>query len=355
METVRYGIVGCAGIGNTHAEAVEAADGATLVACADLDADAASQFADDHDVPAWYDDVSAMIDDADVDAVSVCTPSGTHADVTVEVAEAGAHVLCEKPLDVYADRMDRMIEACDDAGVTLAGVFQRRFQPSAQRARAAIEEGMLGELVIGDTAVKWFRSQEYYDSGDWRGTRDMDGGVLLNQAVHDIDRLQWLMGDVESVQAATETRQRDLECETTAALTLRFENGALGTISATTATKGGTDYTAVNGTEGSIELSGMDIVSFETGDGETSHMDAETTSHDTNVDALAWGECHDASVQDFVDALREDREPAVPGREARKAVDLILAAYASDARGEAVSTADVRKGRVPEANSDDAE
>ncbi|WP_435320919.1 Gfo/Idh/MocA family protein [Haloarchaeobius sp. TZWSO28] len=352
MEEVRYGIVGCAGIGNTHAEAVAAAEGTELVACADLDADAANAFAAEHGVDAWYDDVTAMIDESEVDAVSVCTPSGTHADVTVEVADAGAHVLCEKPLDVYADRMSRMIDACDEAGVTLAGVFQKRFQPASQRAKAVVDDGDLGELVIADESVKWFRSQEYYDSGAWRGTRDMDGGVLLNQAIHGIDRLQWLMEGVASVQAATDTIGRDMECESVAAISLRFRNGAIGTISATTATKGGTDRTDINGTEGTLSLSGSEILSLETGTGEENHMNAATTSHDTAVEQFEWGDGHAAAVQDFVDALREDREPAVPGREARKAVDVILAAYASNARGESVSVDDVRDGHVPEANAD---
>jgi len=354
METVRYGIVGCAGIGNTHAEAVEEAESATLVACVDLDPDAAREFADEHAVEAWYDDVAEMIEESDVDAVSVCTPSGTHADVTVEVAEAGAHVLCEKPLDVYADRMDRMIQACDDAGVKLAGVFQKRFHSASQRAKRALEDGDLGELVIGEETVKWFRSQKYYDSGAWRGTRDIDGGVLLNQAIHGIDRLQWLMGDVESVQAATDTIGREIECETAAAISLRFQNGAVGTISATTAAKAGTDRTDINGTEGTLSLSGTDDLSLTVGTSEEDYMNAETESRDIDVDHFEWGEGHTIVVEDFVDALREDREPAVPGREARKAVDIILAAYASDARGETVSIADIREGQVPEANADDA-
>lgn len=349
---IRYGIVGCAGIGTTHAEAVRAAEHVELVACADLDPMAAREFADDYDIDRWYDDVAEMIEDSGLDAVSVCTPSGTHADVTVTAAEAGAHVLCEKPLDVYVDRMDRMIEACDQNGVTLAGVFQKRFAPATRRAKEAIDDGELGDVVIGDAAVKWFRSQEYYDSGEWRGSRDMDGGVLLNQAIHSIDRLQWLLGGVESVQAATETHHRELESETTAALSLRFENGALGTVSATVATKGGTDRTEINGTDGSIVLSGTDLVAYETGTGEENPYGAETESRGTTVDDFEWGDGHTAVVQDFVDALRTGRDPAVTGREARAAVDVILAAYAADSREETVSIDSIRDGEIPAANAD---
>ncbi|CCQ34857.1 Dehydrogenase protein [Halorhabdus tiamatea SARL4B] len=353
MDDIRYGIVGCGAIGEIHAEAVESADGATLVACTSRSLDGAREFADAYDLDGAYDDVGEMIEGSDLDAVSVCTPSGTHAEVVIEAAKAGAAVLCEKPLDVYADRMDRMIAACEDAGVTLAGVFQQRFQPATRRAKAAIEAGDLGGPVLGDAQVKWFRPQAYYDGADWKGTREFDGGVLLSQAIHTIDRLQWLVGGVESVRAVTTTHDRDLAdgCETTAALSLRFANGALGTVSATTATKGGDDRIEINGTDGSITLAGGDIAAFEVGTGEETNYGAETTTVDVDVATLAWGEGHALAVEDFVEALREGRDPAVPGREARRAVDVILAAKAAAVRDEAVAVANVRMGRIPEANA----
>ena len=341
MATLRHGVIGCAGIGLTHADAVQTVDGVKLVACSDVDEQAAEEFADAYDCGA-YTDVGEMVADADVDAVSVCTPSGTHADVTVEAARAGADVLCEKPLDVYADRIDRMIRVCEEEGVTLAGVFQKRTHENAQVAKAAVEDGDIGDLVLGDTHVKWFRSQGYYDSGGWRGTRDMDGGAMMNQAIHAIDRLQWLMGGVESVTALTDTLQRDLECEDTAAVALRFENGSLGTIEATTAVKGGTDRTEINGTEGTVGLAGQALTTFEVGTGEESDYGAETESRAVEIEEAEWPEPHVRVVRDFVDALREGREPMVPAREAREAVDVILAAYESADRGEPVALDDVR-------------
>jgi UDP-N-acetyl-2-amino-2-deoxyglucuronate dehydrogenase len=340
-ELIRYGIVGCAGIGNTHATSVQAADGVEIVACADVNAETAATFANDHGVAATYTDIAEMIDDAELDAISVCTPSGTHADVVVEAAEAGAHVLCEKPLDVYADRMETMISACDKANVTLAGVFQKRFSPANQFAKDAIETGDLGQPVLGDTMVKWFRSQEYYDSGTWRGTREMDGGCLLNQAIHNIDLLQWLMGEVEEVQAVTDTLARTMECEDTAALVLRFENGAVGTIEATTAVKGGSDRTELNGTDGSLIIEQGTLTEFTVGAGTEEHYTAATESHDIDLPSFEWGDGHDAAVQDFVESLRDGSDPAVSGREARKAVDIILAAYKSSGTGESVPINDI--------------
>jgi len=345
-EPVRYGVIGCAGVGNTHAEAVGAAGGAELVACADVDPGAAAEFAEEHGVAEAYEDVAAMIEGSAVDAVSVCTPSGTHANVVVEAAGAGAHVLCEKPLDVYADRMDRAIEACDAAGVTLAGVFQKRFDPANRRAKEAMEDGELGTPVLGDTTQKWFRSQAYYDSAGWRGTRDMDGGALMNQAIHKIDLLAWLMGGIESVSAVTANVDRDLECEDTAAIALSFENGAVGTIEGTTAVKGGNSKTELNGTGGSLTIGDAGITRFEVGTGEESHYSAGTESREGVGSESEFGENHEAVVADFVDALLSDREPAVTGREARHAVDVILAAYAADADGASVDVPDVREGRI---------
>jgi len=342
-DSLRYGIVGCAGIGNTHAEAVAAVDGADLVACADLDADAAEAFADDHGVAETFADPATMVAEAAVDAASVCTPSGTHADVTTDLAEAGAHVLCEKPLDVTAERVDRMVAACEEAGVTLAGVFQRRFDPAVRRAKRAVEDGEIGRPVLADTHLKWFRPQAYYDSAGWRGTREMDGGAFMNQGIHSLDALQWVMGGVESVQAETDALARELECEDTGAMVLRFENGAIGTVAVTMATKGGTDRTEVDGTEGSLAL-GDDGIEVRVGTGEETLWGAETESRHPEGESAAHpaGDGHEGAVRDFVDAVREGRDPEAPAHEARAAVDIVLAAYRSAETGERVSLEDVR-------------
>ena len=341
-DPVRYGIVGCAGVGNNHARAALKAEGAELVACADISEEAAAEFAEEYEVPATYANPAEMVEDAEIDAVSVCTPSGTHAQVTTSIANAGAHVLCEKPLEIYADRMNEMIETCDEAGVKLGGIFQRRMDPGNRRARRAVQDGELGEPILGDATIKWFRPQSYYDSAAWRGTRDMDGGCMMNQGIHHIDTLQWIMGGVESVIAVTDTLSREMECEDTAALVVRFDNGAVGTIEATTAVKGGQDRMEINGTEGSIALDGREITDFQIGTGEESRYSAETESVETEGDHHPCGINHDGLVQDFVVAIQEDREPEIPGHEAREAVDIILAAYQSSETGERVYLEDLR-------------
>lgn len=333
---LRYGIVGCAGIGNTHAEAIGEVENADLVACADVNEEAAAEFVAEHAPDAEiYAETGAMIRESDVEAVSVCTPSGTHADIACEAAEAGAHVLCEKPLDVYRDRIDRMVETCESAGVTLAGVYQKRFEPHGRRAKRAIDDGEIGDPVSASLTVDWFRSQPYYDSGEWRGTRAMDGGVLLNQAIHAIDRLQWLLGGVEEVAATTDTLAREMESEDTAAIVIRFASGALGTIEATTATKGGSRRTEVNGTEGSLELEAGEL-SLEVGTGEEGFYGAETERREVKGVPHDCGAGHVGVVRDFVEAVRTGREPEVPAQEARVAVDTILAAYDSSESGDRI-------------------
>lgn len=339
---VRYGIVGCSGIGTTHAAALDDIEDADLVACADIDEDAAAAFADEYEVAESYTDTGRMIETADIDAVSVCTPSGTHADVAIEAAHAGADILCEKPLDVYADRINAMIAAADEAGVTLAGVFQRRFDPQLRRAKQLVDEGEIGDVILSDTRVKWFRSQEYYDSGGWRGTRDMDGGCMMNQGVHDIDALQWLVGDVEAVSAMTGTLARELDCEDTAAVAVQFASGALGSIEVTTAVKGGVDGVEVNGTDGSFSVVDGELTDVQIGTGEESHYHADTEETDPEDAPHPCGVGHPAVLADFVESVRTGREPEVPAQEARKAVDVILASYRSAEEGRVVRLDELR-------------
>jgi predicted dehydrogenase len=287
-----------------------------------------------------------MVDDAAVDAVSVCTPSGTHGDVTVEAARAGADVLCEKPLEITVEGLNHTIEAVEDAGVRLGGVYQKRTYPSTRFAKAVVDEGRLGQLTVADATVKWLRTQPYYDSAAWRGTRALDGGVLMNQAPHGIDLLQWLGGGVESVIAHCETLARDMECEDTAALLLRFENGAIGTIEATTTTPAGRSEVCLDGTKGSVGIDEERVTHYEVEveSPERDRTGTETTSPSPDLEdyTFEYGTGHRGVVGDFVAAVRDDRPPMVPATEARKAVDVNLAAYRSSETGREVVLSELR-------------
>jgi predicted dehydrogenase len=343
---VRYGIVGCAGIGNNHARAVTDTEDGELVAVCDVDPDAATEFGAEYGVENHFTDVTTMVEAADVDAVSICTPSGTHGELSIGAAEAGADVLCEKPLEITVEDLNAMIESVEAAGARLGGVYQKRTYPSSRFAKAAIDDGRFGQFTLGDAAVRWFRSQPYYDSAEWRGTRALDGGVLMNQAPHYIDLLQWLGGGVESVRAHCETLARDMESEDTAVLLLQFENGAVGTIRATTTTPTGRSAVCLDGTTGSIGLREEDVTHYEVevDDPDREHFTSETESPSPDLAdyEFEYGTGHRGVVGDFVAAVRDDRPPMVPAREAREAIDINLAAYRSSETGREVALSELR-------------
>jgi predicted dehydrogenase len=324
-DPIRYGVVGTSGYGATHAECVEAVDGATVVAGAATSEASVASFESEFDATG-YTDHEEMLAAADLDAVSVCTPSGTHAEIATDAARAGVHPLVEKPLDVRIERVDRLIEVADEEDVRLGGVFQRRFTPERWTARRWVEEGRFGDLVLADTAVKYHRSQSYYDG--WHGTRELDGGVLLQQASHFVDLLQWLTGGIERVDATTDTVAHDMECEDVAVVTVEFENGGYGTIEATTGvTSANRERVELDGTDGSYRSG-------------TFALDGDVVEPD--LDEPACGTGLEGQVRDFVEAVREDRPPIVDGREARDAVEVVLACYASASLDRPVRVDDVR-------------
>ncbi|MFB6217676.1 MAG: Gfo/Idh/MocA family protein [Halobacteriaceae archaeon] len=311
MDELRYGIVGVTGRGGTHAGLAANAAGVELVAGADVVAENVRAFEAEYGATG-YEDHGAMLGAEELDAVSVCTPSGTHADIAVDCLEAGVAALVEKPLDVYIDRADRMVEAAEEHRVPLACAFQKRLTPERWTAKRWVEEGRFGDLVLADATVKWHRTQEYYRG--WSGTRDLDGGCLMNQAIHSVDLLQWLGGGVEAVHARTDTVAHEMECEDVAVVSLAYESGAYGTIEATTAVRGGEDRLELNGTEGSYNSG-----TFVRGD-EAVEPDLVEPPTGTWTEGL---------FRDFVAAVREGRDPHVDGEEALRALEVVLAAYAS--------------------------
>lgn len=327
---LRFGVVGCSWVAPYFADGLRTADGARLVACADVDPDTGREFADEQGLEAWYEDYERMIEESRLDAVCVCTPSGTHAEIVTGCARAGVDVLCEKPLDVTVEKVDAMIRACDRAGVTLGGVFQRRTHSAARRAKEAVERGELGEVVLASSRLHWHRSQEYYDRDEWRGTGDLDGGVLMNQAIHGIDTVQWLTGGIERVTCTAGTLVRDIEADDTAVVTVEHANGALGTVEATTGTYPERPLTVeVHGDEGSfvLDIDNNEFVDFRTADGPVEFQSEQTE----------FGDGHARQIRDFVSAVVEGREPAVTGREARNAVAAVIAMYESDRTGRPVA------------------
>jgi predicted dehydrogenase len=329
-------------IAKFHARAIAEISGASLVACYNRTAPKADALAAEFGGQA-YTDLDAMLARDDLHIVTVCSPSGAHMEPAVAAARAGKHVIVEKPLDVTLERCDAMIRACEEAGVKLATIFPSRFH----RLKQAVDAGRFGKLTLGDAYVKWFRTQQYYDSGAWRGTWQFDGGgALMNQAIHSVDLLLWLMGDVAEVSAYTTLLAHErIEVEDVATATLRFKNGALGVIEATTAAYPGTlKKIEIAGSHGMAILEEEDIIKWEFAEGiETDQrlreeMQGRTKTGGGAADPAAIGhQAHAALFQSFLDALEGNLPLAIDGHEGRRSVELILAIYESAKTGKKVT------------------
>lgn len=339
-DKTRFAIVGAGVIARHHAESIRQHPDAELVAVTDNSIDKAGRLTEGFTDPRLFMNYQEMLKMKEIDVVCVCTPSGSHSDDTIAAAKAGKHVLCEKPLDINSDRMTAMIDACRKQGVKLGCVFQRRLMPAMLYARKAIQDGKIGKPVLGNAYLKYYRSPEYYKSGGWRGTWKLDGGgALMNQGVHGIDLIQYLMGDVESVFAYTAALARDIEVEDTAIVALKYKSGAFGIIQGTTSVYPGQETRfELHGDKGTIEFGDEGIKQWTfLGHDEPAPVFEDTLglASSSNPQHISIAG-HYYYVDDMIQAIRGNREPHVNGEEARKSVDLILAIYESARSGKEV-------------------
>ncbi len=358
---LRFALVGCGAIAPTQAKALQELPGqALLTHCCDLDAARAATFAAKHGlaVASW----SAILADPAIDAVTLCTPSGAHGELAAQALRAGKHVVVEKPMEVTVAACDALLAAQRASGRRLAVISQHRFDPDARVVRELLAEKALGRLIAADIRIPWYRTQEYYDSGDWRGTWALDGGgCLMNQGIHTVDLMLWLLGPVREVYARVATAAHErIEVEDIACATLTFANGALGTLFASTACYPGfLARLALYGTEGSAILEGDELQTLAIRGRETvrgaagsahahqvatggtrsavHHAEAGQTAAERPV--WKWGDAHRAQFAEFVQAVRENREPLVNGDSGRAAVALIHAVYESARSGAPVRLA----------------
>jgi len=336
MSEIKFAIVGCGNIAPFHVEAIRGSEGAELVAVCDTNEKRVVEFAKEYAVDA-YTDFTEMLKRDDIDVVNICLPSGLHKPLAIQAAHAGKHVMVEKPLDITLEKCDSIIDACKKNSVKLATIFPSRFSQGPAAVKRAIEAGRFGKLTLGDVAVKWFRTQEYYDSGDWRGTWEFDGGgALMNQSIHYIDVLQYLMGPVKSVSAICATLVKHIEVEDTAVAIIKFENGALGTITGTTTAYPGLDARiGIHGENGSAVLEGESLVTWDFSSPLPEDKDTVISLSETKSSGASdptknlRSEGHRLQVSDMVAAIHEAREPMVNGESGRKAVEIICAIYES--------------------------
>ena len=344
MKVTKFGVVGCGMISRFHARAIREI-GAELVACYDRIPEAAERVAGEFGCKA-YRDFDEFLADPEIQIVTVGTPSGAHLDPAVAAARAGKHVIVEKPLEVTTARCDEIIDACDRAGVTLSTVFPSRFHQSSQQLKRAMEAGRFGKSTLGDAIVKWYRSQEYYDSGAWRGTWKLDGGgALMNQAIHSVDLLLWIMGDVAEVSALTGlTAHENIEVEDVCVASLRFKSGALGLLEATTAAYPGyLKRIEIHGDKGSAVIEEEDIVKWDFA--ESRAEDEEIRASMANrlsggggaSDPAAIGhQAHAKQFANVLNAIEKGEKPLIDGREGRKSVETICAVYEAARKGTVV-------------------
>jgi UDP-N-acetyl-2-amino-2-deoxyglucuronate dehydrogenase len=337
---LNFALVGCGRIAKRHSEllGLKQIEGAQLSAVCDIDESKAKAIGERFSVP-YYTDMHQMMQGESLDAAVVLTESGSHARNVVDLAQYGKHIVVEKPMALTLDDADAMIRACDKAGVKLFVVKQNRFNVPVVKLREAIEQGRFGKLVLGTVRVRWCRPQEYYDQASWRGTWAMDGGVLTNQASHHIDMLEWMMGEVESVFARSATALANIEAEDTAVVTLKFRNGALGVIEATTAVrpKDLEGSISVLGEGGTVEIAGFAVNKMKTWNFVKEEQGDDDVMEKYSVNPPnVYGFGHQAYYDYVVDCISNNGPHLVDGLVGRKSLELINAIYESIETGKEV-------------------
>jgi predicted dehydrogenase len=334
---IRYAIVGCGHIANKHVEAIRATEGAILTAVCDRDPQRLQPFSalGIHS----FTDMESMLTATPIDVVNICTPSGLHAPLAIEAARAGKHVVLEKPMALSLRDADAIIQTCKQHHVQLAVVHPNRFRPVMQALRKRVDAGAFGRFSHANATVRWNRNQAYFDQAPWRGTQAMDGGVLMNQAIHNLDLLLWFMGDVDEVCSYQATRLRDIETEDVSVSILRFKSGALGVIEAavTLYPRNLEESLSLFGETGTAVVGGTTANWIRTWQfADQSEADSEAVIRRTAEDPYGQPG-HYAIIQDMTDALRQNRPPAVTGEDGRKALELVLACGRAAKEGKPVS------------------
>ena len=329
---MHIGILGGGNISDTHARAAASIPGVRVVACYGANRERTAKLAAQHGA-AVYDDLDSFLDHRPMDIVAIGSPSALHAEQGIAAARRGLHVLSEKPLDITTARADRLIEACDAAGVKLGVFFQDRLRPAIVEVKRMLDSGDLGKPVMIYGRVRWYRPPEYYSSSKWRGTWRLDGGgALMNQAIHTVDLVQWLFGPVTRVSSAVATRIHDIEVEDTAAAVIEFTSGAIGTIEATTSLYPGYPRRLeVTGSEGTVIIEGDNISQRDVRGAAGATTGAAPAPRLENVASpvVSDSSAHQRVIEDFIRAIRDNTVPSTDGREGRRSVELVEMIYAA--------------------------
>ncbi len=341
-QKLRFGIIGPGSIAHLHSKAITQA-GAELVAVYGRDEEKSKEFSLQYGIQA-FTDLEAFLSCNDIDAITIATASGTHLEIGAQAARQGKHILCEKPLEVTPQRADELIKVCAENNVRLGVFFQARFDECTRLAKEAIMSGRLGKILLASCQMRWYRSQEYYDSAAWRGSWALDGGgCLMNQGIHTIDLLLYLVGNPTIVSALQgPVTHKRIEVEDNLCAVVRFQNGAIGTIEASTSCSPGFPRRIeISGEKGSIGIEGNSIVRWEFAEQQPEDEEVMTAG-DASIGGAADPKAIDVAghrmvVEDFVENIRANRKLFIDGAEGKKAVEFVCAVYDSIRSGSAVS------------------
>ncbi|MGE5661228.1 MAG: Gfo/Idh/MocA family protein [Ignavibacteriales bacterium] len=325
---IHFAIVGCGHISKKHAEAIAKTKNGKLVAVVDTVSDRLNEFKNQYGV-SGYLSMDEMLQNERIDVVNICVPSGLHAKLAVEAAKHKKHIIVEKPIALTVSDAEMIIRACAENGVKLSVVHPNRFRPAMIALKNAMTDGLFGKLSHANATVRWNRNQEYYEQAAWRGTKALDGGVLMNQAIHNLDLLLWLVGPVKEVQAYAATRVRNIEAEDVVTATLQFESGALGVIeaAATIYPKNYEESISIFGEVGSAVVSGTTANwikhwSFESVSTEYVEKLIEEINHDP------YGVSgHEQIIIDMIESIQTNRSPVITGEDGLESLKLVLAVY----------------------------
>jgi predicted dehydrogenase len=336
MNKLKFAILGCGRISYKHVEAlINNNENAELVAVCDLEIEKAIERKEQYEKSVdgsqvkVFTDYSEMISDSAIDVVSIATESGYHAQHAIDCLNQNKHILVEKPMALSVEDMDKMIETAEAKNLKICVAHQNRFNKPIQKLRQAIDEGRFGRIVNGTARILWTRDDNYYRQAPWRGTKELDGGTLMNQCIHNIDLLQWMMGsDVERVYSERGTFLRNIEMEDFGAILIRFKNGSIGIVegSACVYPKNLEETLSIFGEKGTAVIGGLAVNEIETWNFEGLDEDDALEEEGQEIDSV-YGVGHISLYQDYIEALNSGKEPLINGHEGRKAVEIILRAY----------------------------
>ncbi len=339
MQKVKLGLIGCGRISKNHLDAVSQIPEAEFVAVCDCIPDKAQKVAAEYGITRIYTDHHEMLKNEELDLVSICTPSGMHPQMGIDVANAKVNVLTEKPMAINIEAADRLIKACDDNHVKLFVVKQNRLNSTMQLLKRAIEKNRFGRIYMAQANVFWQRPQAYYDAEKWRGTWEFDGGAYMNQASHYVDAIYWLLGNVDSVSAFTATMARKIEAEDTGSAILQFRSGIIASINVTMLTypKNFEGSITIIGEKGTVKVGGVAVNKIEKWEFDEYDDDDRIAMDSNYVPPNVYGFGHNPYYRNVADVLLGKAEPSTDGRDGRKSVEIIQAIYRSAKTGKKVS------------------